>query len=80
MRQRFNFGMTEKSGFGLEHYAAWYNNLELLEFLIYDGNSQVNLNRKNNEGVTPIMMASLGGFKEAVQILINLVDINSQDI
>ena len=75
-RQNFFFNMVDKAGFGIEHYTAWNNNVELFFFLIKIRNSSLNFNRCNGEGITPLMMASLGGKGEMVEILVSVVDVN----
>lgn len=78
-RQNFIFNMIDRAGFGIEHYTAWNNNIELFFFLFKIQDPNLSFNRRNNEGITPLMMASLGGKSEMVEVLVSVVDVNLQD-
>lgn len=68
--------MIDKSGFGIEHYTAWNNNLDLLFFLFRIQDSQLSFDWKNNDGITPLMIASLRGKIDMVEALVGVVDVN----
>lgn len=72
----FDFSILDEDGSGVEHYSCWHKNIEIIYFLL---NQNVNFNRKNRDGITPLMMAALKGNFEIVEILISVTNINSQD-
>lgn len=67
----------DKEGSTVAHFAVWHENIALINFLL---GQNVNFEKRNKEGVTPLMIAALKSKKETLKLLIKVVkDINGVD-
>lgn len=61
--------LQDRKGDTLAHYAAWFNQEEVIEFLLRFG---ADFDVCNHDGLTPLMLASIRGYISIVRILSNM--------
>lgn len=77
-RNKFKFTLMDKEGCRVTHFAVWHNNPQLIGFLL---SNQVDFNKVNKDGITPLMLAALKGHKKLVALLAKICeDINFCDV
>ena len=82
-RKKFKFGLMDKEGCRVTHFAVWHNNPQLIGFLL---SNQVNFNKANKDGITPLMLGALKGHKKLVALLgkisenINFCDVSGNSV
>lgn len=77
--EKFNsINIVEENIFGENeiHAAVWSNNIEMLEYYI---NKKIDIDQKNAEGLTPIMIATNKGIELARMLLLAGADPNIMD-
>ncbi|GIY30595.1 hypothetical protein CDAR_461182, partial [Caerostris darwini] len=78
INEKVNINFTDANGFTALHLGALFGDLSFVEYCIQKNVSDINV--KNNEGSTPLHLASRGNFQHVVSFLIDKgAEINAKD-
>ena len=76
-KNELKFNIIDKEGSTVVHFAIWHENISLINFL---QSQKVDFEKKNKEGVTPLMIAALKSKKETLKLILKIVkNLNSVD-
>ncbi|GIY74195.1 ankyrin-3 [Caerostris darwini] len=78
INEKVNINFTDPTGLTALHLGALYGDLPFAEYCIKKTDNNINV--KNNEGLTPLHLASRGNFQHVVSFLIDKgAEINAKD-